>query len=85
MSGPTTTIMARKSDRLIRVVLPGIGAVDIETGLTDSAGRPVIRVDVQSDAGRGRLAYGLNPEGIPYAVENGEPGPGVVFLTGEAS
>lgn len=77
---PDTTIIARPIDKLIRVVLPdGIGMVEITTGLRTADGKPRVRVDVASDYER----YGPARDGLSYTVENGEPGPGVVFLTGE--
>lgn len=65
---------------VLRVVLPGgIGTVEIETGLTTEDGKPRVRVDVESDTPR----FGPAFDGLLYTVENGDPGPGVVFLTGE--
>lgn len=79
MSQPDTTVIMRPTDRLVRIVLPGgIGMVDIQVGLTRSDGAPVARVDVTSDTDR----YGPALDGRNYTVTNGDPGPGVVFLTG---
>lgn len=64
--------------RTMRVVVAGVGQVDIER-LTNAEGQPVIRVDVISDFDR----YGPAPDGLRYVVSNGDPGPGVVFVTGE--
>jgi hypothetical protein len=69
----------RKNQRRMRVVIEGIGVVDIDRGLTTADGKPRVRVDVISDFDR----YGPAPDGRQYVVENGEPGPGVVFVTGE--
>jgi hypothetical protein len=63
--------------RTMRVVVAGIGVVDIERVTRN--GQPAVRVDVISDFDR----YGLAPDGRRYVVENGDPGPGVVFMTGE--
>lgn len=64
----------------VRILLPGrTGTVEINTELTDADGAPRIRVDVQSDTAR----YGPADDGLSYTVENGDPGPGVVFLTGQ--
>lgn len=66
----------------LRILLPGrTGTVEINTELHCADGAPRIRVDVQSDAPR----FGSADDGLSYAVENGDPGPGVVFLTGERS
>lgn len=67
----------RKEQRTMRVVIDGIGVVDIDRGLFKD-GHPLVRVDVVSDFDR----YGLAPDGRKYTVENGDPGPGVVFLRG---
>lgn len=64
--------------RTMRVVVAGVGQVDIER-LTNAQGQPVIRVDVISDFDR----YGPAPDGLRYVVKNGDPGAGVVFVTGE--
>ena len=64
--------------RTLRVIVAGVGQVDIER-LTNAKGQPVIRVDVISDFDR----YGPAPDGLRYVVNNGDPGPGVVFVTGE--
>lgn len=63
----------------LRILLPGrTGAIEINTELSRADGAPRIRVDVTSDAER----YGPADDGMNYTVENGYPGPGVVFLTG---
>lgn len=64
--------------RTMRVIVAGVGQVDIER-LTNAQGQPVIRVDVISDFDR----FGPAPDGRQYVVSNGDPGPGVVFVTGE--
>lgn len=71
----------RHDDRpVLRVILPGqVGTVEIEVGLTRNDGTPCIRVDVESDA----IRFGPASDGRIYTVENGDPGPGVVFLTGQ--
>ncbi len=67
-------------DQALRVLLPGgTGTVEILTHLTTADGKPRIRVDVRSDTDR----YGPAVDGLSYVVETGEPGPGVVFLTGQ--
>jgi hypothetical protein len=77
MPGPDKTIKVGPNDRLVRVLLPnGEGAVDIVLGLTKDDGQECIRVDVASDSER----YGPDRHGRTWAVENGNPGPGVVFL-----
>lgn len=75
------SVIMRSDDKpVLRVILPGgAGTVEIETGLTRADGAPRIRVDVQSDTQRYGLADGM----LDYVVENGDPGPGVVFLTAE--
>lgn len=72
-----------KPGQALRILLPGLsGTVEIRTDLTTADGAPRVRVDVQSDQPR----YGTAAEdGLTYEVENGEPGPGVVFLTGRRS
>jgi hypothetical protein len=78
--GPDRTIKVKPNERLVRVLLPnGEGTVDIMLGLETVDGRERVRVDVQSDFER----YGPDRNGRRWAVENGEPGPGVVFLTVE--
>lgn len=78
-----SSVIMRSDDKpVLRVVLPGgAGIVEIETGLTTSDGAPRVRVDVQSDTDW----FGVPPGGLAYTVENGDPGPGVVFLTGRRS
>jgi hypothetical protein len=68
----------RRNQRTMRIVIEGIGCIDIDRGLRTADGKPRIRVDVISDFDR----YGPAPDGLRYMVENGDPGPGVVFLTG---
>lgn len=68
----------RRTQRTLRVVIEGIGVVDIDRGLRTADGNPRVRVDVISDFTR----YGPAPDGLEYVVENGNPGPGVVFVTG---
>lgn len=68
----------RRGQRRMRIVIEGIGVVDIDRGLTTADGNPRVRVDVVSDFDR----YGLAPDGRRYTVENAEPGPGVVWVTG---
>lgn len=68
-----------KHQRTMRVVIEGIGVIDIDRGLRTADGKPRVRVDVISDFDR----YGPAPDGLRYVVENGDPGPGVVFITGE--
>lgn len=69
----------RMTPGTLRILLPGrTGTVEIDTELHRADGAPRIRVDVQSDAER----YGPADDGLSYTVENGDPGPGVVFLTG---
>jgi hypothetical protein len=75
-----TYLMDADGPPVLRVILPGgVGTVEIETGLTTADGRPRVRVDVTSDTTR----YGPATDGNSYAVTNGDPGPGVVFVTGE--
>jgi hypothetical protein len=69
----------RRSQRKMRIVIEGIGVIDIDRGLHTSDGKPRVRVDVISDFDR----FGPSPDGLAYSVENGHPGPGVVFLTGQ--
>lgn len=65
--------------RTLRVVVPGVGCVDIDRGLTTADGNPRVRVDVISDFDR----FGTSPrDGRRYVVENADHGPGVVYLTG---
>lgn len=75
-----SSVVMRSEDRpVLRVILPGgAGVVEIETGLTTHDGAPRVRIDVESNTDR----FGVPPGGLVYAVENGDPGPGVVFLTG---
>ena len=74
-------VQLREGDK-VRILLPGcVGVVEIESGLATADGRPRIRVDVISDTPR----FGPADDGLSYTVENGDPGPGVVFLTGERS
>lgn len=75
----TTVVHMPRGERHLRVVIDGIGAVDIDQGLTTYDGKPRVRVDVASDFDR----FGVAPDGLRYVVENGDPGPGVVFVTGE--
>lgn len=64
----------------IKIRLPGrAGLVTVTTHLATEDGHPRMRVDVESDSER----YGPADNGLIYTVENGDPGPGVVFLTGE--
>lgn len=66
----------------LRILLPeGVGTVEIITGLATDEGKPRVRVDVLSDTDR----FGPADNGLNYVVKNGEPGPGVVFLTGSVS
>jgi hypothetical protein len=65
--------------RTLRVIVPGVGCIDIDRGLRTADGMPRVRVDVISDFDR----YGPAPDGLRYVVENAEPGPGVVWMTGE--
>lgn len=63
----------------LRILLPGrTGTIEIDTTLTRYDGAPRVRVDVTSDSDR----YGPADDGKTYTVENGDPAPGVVFLTG---
>jgi len=64
--------------RTMRVVIEGVGVIDIDRGLFTEDGNPRVRIDVLSDFDR----YGVAPDGRRYEVENGDPGPGVVFVTG---
>lgn len=73
------SIRMRKGTRRIRVVIEGIGIIDIDRDLLTNDGKPRMRVDVISDFDR----FGPAPDGLRYVVENGVPGPGVVFVTGE--
>lgn len=73
------SIHMRKGTRRIRVVIEGVGVVDIDRGLRTADGKPRMRVDVISDFDR----FGPAPDGLRYVVSNGDPGPGVVFVTGE--
>lgn len=66
------------SQRTLRVVVAGVGVVDIQRDLFTADGNPRIRVDVVSDFDQ----YGLAPDGRRYVVENADPGPGVVWVTG---
>jgi hypothetical protein len=68
-----------RNQRRMRVVIEGIGIVDIDRGLFTADGKPRVRVDVISDFDR----FGPAPDGLRYVVSNGDPGPGVVFVTGE--
>jgi len=68
-----------RHQRTMRIIIEGIGYVDIDRGLMAEGGRPRVRVDVISDFDR----YGVAPDGLRYVVANGDPGPGVVFVTGE--
>ncbi len=68
----------RSSQRTMRVVIEGVGVVDIDRGLLTKDGEPRVRVDVISDFDR----FGPAPDGLRYQVENADPGPGVVFVTG---
>lgn len=68
-----------RNQRHLRVVIEGVGIVDIDRGLITNYGKPRVRVDVISDFDR----FGPAPDGLRYVVENGAPGPGVVFVTGE--
>lgn len=78
MGAPDKTIKIGPNDRWVRVLLPnGEGVVDIALGLETAEGWGRVRVDVQSDSER----YGPDRDGRTWAVENGDPGPGVVFLT----
>lgn len=72
-----------KPGQALRILLPGLsGTVEIRTDLATANGSPRMRVDVQSDQPRfGPVAE----DGLTYVVENGDPGPGVVFLTGQRS
>lgn len=77
---PDTTIIARDTDRLIRVVLPdGSGVVEIRTDLATADGRARMRVDVVSDF----PCFGRDHKGRAWEVTGGDPGPGVVFLTAD--
>lgn len=68
------------NQRTLRVIVPGVGCVDIDRGLITADGKPRVRVDVISDFDH----YGVSPmDGRRYVVENAEPGPGVVWVTGE--
>lgn len=79
MTHPNRQYVMRQGE-VLRILLPGkTGTVEIDTTLTRTDGAPRIRVDVQSDAER----YGPADDGLSYVVENGDAGPGVVFLTGE--
>lgn len=69
----------RENQRTMRVVIEGIGVIDIDRGLTTDDGKPRVRVDVISDFDR----FGPAPDGRRYVIENADPGPGVVFITGE--
>jgi hypothetical protein len=78
MSTPNRQYVMRQGE-VLRILLPGrTGTVEIDPTLTRADGAPRIRVDVASDADR----YGPADDGLSYEVENGDPGPGVVFLTG---
>lgn len=75
---PDTTVVARESDKFIRVVLPdGIGMVEIRTDYRDAEGRPRVRVDVASDTDK----HGPDRRGRNWTIESGEPG--VVFLAAD--
>jgi hypothetical protein len=70
----TSSVTMGTHDDRIRIILPnGIGTIEITAGLRSGSGDPQIRVDVESGAAR---------DGRFYQVRNGEPVPGVVFLTG---
>lgn len=78
MSTPNKQHIMRQGE-VLRVLLPGrTGMVEIDPTLTRADGAPRVRVDVTSDSDR----YGPADDGRSYVVENGDPGPGVVFLTG---
>jgi hypothetical protein len=78
MTAPHKQHIMRQGE-VLRILLPGrTGTVEIDATLTRADGAPRIRVDVQSDAER----FGPADDGLSYTVENGDPGPGVVFLTG---
>lgn len=68
------------NEESFRVVIAGVGQVDIRRDLRTADGKPRVRVDVISDFDR----FGPAPDGLRYVVENGDPGPGVVFITGYA-
>lgn len=79
MSAPNRQHIMRQGE-VLRVLLPeGVGMVEIEPGLVTADGKPRVRVDVTSDTTR----YGPASDGNSYTVTNGDPGPGVVFLTAE--
>lgn len=79
MIGPDTTVIMRKTDRLVRIVLPdGIGMVEIQTGL-HIGDTPRIRVGVTSDQPR----YGETArDGLTYRVSNAYDHDGIVYLDG---
>lgn len=79
MGAPNRQYIMRQGE-VLRVLLPGrVGTIEIDPTLAKADGSPRVRVDVASDADR----YGPADDGLAYTVENGDPGPGVVFLTGE--
>jgi hypothetical protein len=79
MGSPNKQHVMRQGE-VLRILLPGrTVTVEIDTTLSRAHGAPRIRVDVQSDAER----YGPADDGHAYVVENGDRGPGVVFLTAQ--
>jgi hypothetical protein len=78
MTHPDTTIRINRHHTVTRILLPdGIGTVEITLDLTTADGRDRIRVDVSDDSKR----FGPDAKGRTWTTENGDPGPGVVFLT----
>ena len=75
---PTYAHHMPRHQRTLRVIIEGVGCVDIDRQLFTADGNPRVRVDVISDFDR----YGVAPDGRQYVVENADPGPGVVWVTG---
>lgn len=64
----------------IEVRLPHrAGLVTINTDALHPGSGTRMRVDIESGTPR----FGPADDGLRYTVENGDPGPGVVFLTGQ--
>lgn len=78
MNIPNKIVRLKPGENFVRVLLPNNeGTVEIRMGLETASGHGRIRVDVQADSEQ----YGPDSNGCTWEVENGDPGPGVVFLT----
>lgn len=68
-----------KVGETVKIRLPErAGLVTIATHYVTADGQPRMRVDVESDTPR----HGPADDGLSYTVENADPGPGVVWVTG---